>query len=88
MASVRNLKKDIHYVLGDIIQAVYIHELAATQGPTVESSALIEEALTSFDSLIERVNAKNVENKKAHFKQVYKDLEVVAGGLVEKLNAL
>ncbi|SFJ06967.1 hypothetical protein [Myroides guanonis] len=88
MASVKNLKKDIHYVLGDIIQAVYIHELAATEGPTVESNALIEEALTAFDSLVERINAKNVENKKAHFNQIYKDLEVVAGGLVEKLNAL
>lgn len=88
MASVRNLKKDIHYVLGDIIQAVYIHELAAVEGPTVESSALIEEALTTFDSLIERINAKNVENKKVHFNQIYKDLEVAAGGLVEKLNTL
>lgn len=88
MASVRNLKKDIHYVLGDIIQAVYIHELAAVEGPTVESNALVEEALTTFDSLIAQVNAKNVENKKAHFNQIYKDLEVAAGGLVEKLNAL
>lgn len=88
MASVRNLKKDIHYVLGDIIQAVYIHELAAVEGPTVESNALIEEALTTFDSLIAQVNARNVENKRVHFNQIYKDLEVAAGGLVEKLNAL
>ena len=27
MASVRTLKKDINYVLGDIIEAVYIWEL-------------------------------------------------------------
>ena len=28
MANVRNLKKDINYVLGDIIEAVYIWESA------------------------------------------------------------
>lgn len=88
MASVKNLKKDIQYVLGDIIQAVYIHELASTTGPTIESNNVIEEALSSFDSLLARVNTKNVENKKAHFNQIYADLEQVAGSLVEKLNAL
>ncbi|MEC4113961.1 hypothetical protein [Myroides pelagicus] len=88
MASVKNLKKDIHYVLGDIIQAIYIHEMATVGGPTAETEALLEETLTSFDELIEAVNAKNVENKKAHFKGVYKKLEDVAGQLVEKINAL
>ncbi|MTG98352.1 MULTISPECIES: hypothetical protein [Myroides] len=87
MASVKNLKKDIHYVLGDIIQAIYIHEMA-TDGATPQTEALLEETLTSFDELIEAVNAKNVENKKAHFKGVYSKLENVAGQLVEKINAL
>ena len=27
MANIRNLKKDINYVLGDIIEAVYLWEL-------------------------------------------------------------
>lgn len=88
MASVRNLKKDVHYVLGDIIQAIYIHEMTTTGGPTPETSALIEEALVAFDELIAKINAKNVENKKVHFKQVYKDLETTAEQLVEKVNAL
>ncbi|AJA67599.1 hypothetical protein HX045_07655 [Myroides odoratimimus] len=87
MASVRNLKKDIHYVLGDIIQAIYIQEMT-TGGPTAETNALLEEAFVSFDELIGAVNAKNVENKKAHFKGVYKKLEDVAGQLVEKINAM
>lgn len=88
MASVRNLKKDINFVLGDIIEAVYIHEMTTTGKPTAETDALIEEAITSFDGLITKVNQKNVENKKAHFKQVNKDLEVVATQLVEKINKL
>ncbi|WP_010252895.1 hypothetical protein [Myroides injenensis] len=87
MASVKNLKKDIHYVLGDIIQAIYIHEMT-NNGATPETSALLEEALTSFDTLIDEVNLKGIENKKAHFKGVYTKLETIAGQLVEKINAL
>lgn len=87
MASVKNLKKDIHYVLGDLIQAIYVHELT-TNGPTAESNTLIEDTFISFDSLMAEVNAKNVENKKAHFKAVYQKLEEVAGQIVVKINAL
>jgi len=88
MASVKNLKKDINFVLGDIIEAVYIYEMTTTGKPTAESDALIDEAIVSFDGLITKVNQKKVENKKAHYKQINKDLEVVATQLVEKINKL
>lgn len=88
MASVRNLKKDINFVLGDIIEAVYIWEMATTGKPTKESEAIVDEAITVFDSLIGKINAKNVEDKKAHFRQINKELEESAGQLVAKINAL
>ncbi|POS02170.1 hypothetical protein [Flavobacterium croceum] len=88
MANVRNLKKDINYVLGDILQAIYIHEMTTAGKPTETTNALIDEALQSFDTLMAKVNAKNVENKKNHFKQINKDLEETANQLVEKINAL
>ncbi len=88
MANVKNLKKDINYVLGDIIEAVYLFEIATTGKPTDETNALIDEAIVSFDSLIGKVNAKNVENKKAHFKQINVELEQVANQLITKINAL
>lgn len=88
MANVKNLKKDINYVLGDIIEAVYLYEMTTTGRPTEATNNLIDEAIAIFDGLIVKVNAKKVENKKAHFKQINKDLEVVANQLVEKINAL
>jgi GTPase len=88
MGSVKNLKKDINFVLGDIIEAVYVWEMTTSGKPTLESNALIEEAIKSFDTLITKVNAKNVENKKAHFKQIENELEEVAIQLVEKVNNL
>ena len=88
MANVKNLKKDINYVLGDIIEAVYLFEISTSGSPTAESNALIDEAIAAFDSLITKVNAKNVENKKAHFKQINIDLEQTANQLIAKINEL
>ncbi|KAF2519737.1 hypothetical protein E0W68_00435 [Flavobacterium salilacus subsp. salilacus] len=88
MASVKNLKKDINYVLGDIIEAVYIWEMTTTGKPTQESEAVIDEAIATFDTLIKKVNQKDVENQKAHFKQINQELEQSAKQLVEKVNAL
>ena len=88
MANIKNLKKDINYVLGDIIEAVYLWEMATTGRPTDKSNGLIDEAIATFDSLIVRVNAKNVENKKSHFSAIGKDLEAAANQLVAKINDL
>ncbi|WP_396182927.1 hypothetical protein [Flavobacterium sp.] len=88
MASIKNLKKDINFVMGDIIEAVYIHEMTTTGKPTEKSNALIDEAIATFDTLISKVNNKKVESRKAHLKQVEKDLESAAIQLVQKVNAL
>ncbi len=88
MPSVKNLKKDINFVLGDIIEAVYICEMTSEGKPTEATNAIIDEAITSFDGLIVKVNAKKVENKKAHFKQINVELEQTANQLIAKINAL
>jgi hypothetical protein len=88
MANVKNLKKDINYVLGDIIEAVYIWEYANTDKDTKKSEAIIDEAISAFDELIEKVNAKDVANKKVHFKGIAKDLEAKGQSLIDKINKL
>lgn len=88
MANKRDLKKDINYVLGDIIEAVYIWELANTEKPTKESDAIIDEAIATFDDLIAKVNDRTPENKKAHFKAINAELEEKGRALIEKINAL
>jgi len=88
MANIRNLKKDINYVLGDIIEAVYLFEMTSTGKPTAETNGLIDEAIGAFDALITKVNDKKVENKQAHFKQINVELEQVANQLITKINEL
>ncbi len=88
MANKRDLKKDINYVFGDIIEAVYYWELENSEKPTKESEAIIDEAIASFDELIARVNDRSVENAKAHFKAINNDLESKGRSLIERINKL
>jgi len=88
MANVKNLKKDINYVLGDIIEAVYVWEYTNTDKETKNSEAIIDEAIETFDDLISKVNDKSVENKKAHFKTINQELESKGRALIEKINKL
>ena len=88
MASIKNLKKDINYVLGDIIEAVYITELATQKTNSEEGNAIIEEAIATFDELIAKINNRKVENRTSHLKEVSKELEVKAGALIQKINQL
>jgi len=88
MANVRDLKKDINYVLGDIIEAVYVWELTNASKETKKSQAIIDEAINAFDGLITKINDKKVENKKAHFKAISAELEDKGRALIEKINTL
>lgn len=88
MANVRDLKKDINYVLGDIIEAVYVWEFSNTDKDTKKSEAIIDEAIETFDELIAKVNTKSVDNKKAHFKAISQELETKGKALIEKINKL
>jgi hypothetical protein len=86
MANIKNLKKDINYVLGDVIE--YAIDIASLKNEQKKGDEIIDEAIETFDGLISSVNAKKVENKKAHFKAINEQLETKAKGLVEKINSL
>lgn len=88
MASIKNLKKDIDYTLGDIID---ICRLSAQLNPAVDekkSEAIVDEVFETFDALIAKINTKNVQNKKAHFKAISTELEEKANVLLDKVNNL
>ena len=77
MASVKNLKKDINNVFGDIIEAVYIVDGSGSEQTSKEGDQIIDEAINNFDELISKVNDKNVDNRKKHLKEVRLELETI-----------
>ncbi len=88
MASIRDLKKDINFVLGDIIEAVYQWEAATENIDSKEGSAIIDKSIQVFDELMDMVHQKDVEDKKAHFKSIRAELEQKATSLIGDLNKL
>ena len=88
MANIRDLKKDINFVLGDIIDAVYVWELLNPKEDRKKSEAIIDDAIATFDTLIAKVNKKDVESKKKNFKEVRAELEKEASSLVDRVNKL
>ena len=88
MANIRDLKKDINFVLGDIIDAVYVWEAINPDAEASKGEAVIDDAIETFDALIAKVNDRKVENRKKHIKTVRTELEEKATALVERINKL
>lgn len=88
MSSVKNLKKDINSVYGELIEAVYLRELLKPKGSKDNSEEIVNQIIASFDSLIEKLNQKNIENKKAHFRAVAKEFKSSTEELVNSINTL
>ncbi|HEA30579.1 MAG TPA: hypothetical protein ENH91_11385 [Leeuwenhoekiella sp.] len=88
MASIKHLKKDINYVLGDIIDEVNAWQEEHPKEDQAKAEAIIDEAIATFDNLIEKVNDKSVENRKKHLNSIKNELEEKASALVKKVNTL
>jgi hypothetical protein len=87
MASIKDLKQDINYVLGDIIEAALISQ-AVNPEKTAESEKIVDDSIATFDDLIARVNDKKVDSRKVQLKAVKADLETEGKGLIDRVNAL
>ena len=88
MASIKNLKKDINYTLGDIIEECYVWELLNPKEDTAKSEAIIDDAIGIFDDLLDKIHTKGIENKKSHFNTISQELETKAKELIERVNNL
>ncbi len=88
MANIRDLKKDINFVLGDIIDAVNISQSLSDKPDEKKADAIIDDAIQVFDNLVAKVSDRKVENRKTHLSAVRTELEEKALALVERVNKL
>lgn len=88
MANIRTLKRDLNYVMGDIIEAVYVYQIANPESDPAKTEAIVDEAISSFDEFVVKINDRKVENRAEHLKSVNQEIEERAKKLVEKLNKL
>jgi hypothetical protein len=92
MASVRELKKDIDYLIFEVISDCFVYSNVHPENKTDELTALISEAVEFRNDLIARVNnpdgKDNPKIVKAYYKAVAKDLLVGVDKFFERLSEL
>ena len=88
MANKRDLKKDINYSLGSLIEEVYLLETTQANTKKEEVDAIVDDAIETFDSLMTKVNQKNVEKASTHFKGVRSDLKEAVARISKRIEAL
>ncbi len=88
MASIKNLKKDVNKILAEVIEECYSFQQNADEKTNNKIEEIIDEAIETFDQLIQKIHDKKVENKSTHFNNITKELETKGNELLEKLNKL
>jgi hypothetical protein len=92
MASVRELKKDIDYLVFEVISDCFVYSNIHPDNKSDELSTLISDAVEFRNDLIARVNnpdgKDNPKIVKAYYKTVEKDLIKGVDELFERLSAL
>ena len=92
MASVRELKKDIDYLIYEVISDCFVFSGIHPDNKTDELSAIISDAVEFRNDLIARVNnpdgKDNPKIVKAFYKTLQKDLLTGVDKLFNRLSAL
>ncbi len=74
MASLRTIKKDIDFLVSEVISDCWVFMYINPEEKTDEAVSIINDAVALRNELFERVNTKEIENPKKHFKTVSQDL--------------
>lgn len=86
MASIKNLKKEINYVLGDVLDAAEVSFEFLEDVTLDQLDTLSESIFKTYDDLITKINDKKVENRAAHLKAVRKEFNDKAHEFVNQIN--
>jgi hypothetical protein len=92
MASVRELKKDIDYLIFEVISDCFVYSNINPENKTDDLSVLISDAVEFRNDLIARVNnpdgKDNPKIVRAYYKTVEKDLLTGVDNLFERLSTI
>lgn len=88
MASIKKFKKEINDVLSGVIEECYVFQTEAEEKVSAKAEKIIDEAITTFDELVAKMNKKDVDNFKVHFKEIKDSLKSKSVELMEKLEKL
>lgn len=86
--NLREIKKDIEYVLGAFIEDCSVFAAVNPNAADKSVEALIDEAVALYNELKDKANAKKIEgSKKAYYNNIRKEILEKTNALYEKLSA-
>lgn len=91
MASIKNLKKDVEFIISELISDCYIYMYFNNNSNYDKVTEIISEAVVLRNELFERINQPKIEDTsktKQYYKQISKDLLSGADILFKKLSDL
>jgi len=87
-SSIKQLKKDINNDIGDLIEEIYLWELSNPSSDLTKSEKIIDEAIITFDSLIQKVNSVKGDDIKKQFKSIQEEKTKAITDLMKKTEKL
>ncbi len=88
MASIRDLKKDLKYAFGDLVEQVLLFKIV-NEDSKHNTDELINEIYAAYEEALNKVNAhRKQKDKKAYFKKINAEIDKTLEGLSERVNAL
>ena len=84
--NLRDIKKDIEYVLSAFVDDCYFLATCNPSIPDDKLSGLLDEAIELFNDLKDKVNVKPESGKKAYFNGLRKELLEKTDALYDKLS--
>ncbi|MGB1972021.1 MAG: hypothetical protein ACPHSE_05945 [Flavobacteriaceae bacterium] len=88
MSSRKQLKKEINDTLGALIEEVYVKELSSPEVDVKKSEKIIDEAITLFDDLIQKMHISEAKLTKSHYTKIRSALKEKASALSLKIEKL
>ncbi len=89
MSSIKDLKKQINYIFGEVIDEANYKQLLNPDADAVKAEAIVDEAVSAYEDFYKKINeGRKAENKKAYFKNLEKEINETVDALIEKINAL
>ncbi len=86
--SIRDLKKEVKYMFGDLVEQVLLLNLAAEK-PEEKNHKLVDEIVQTYEEILKKINAHRKEkDKKAYFKTLNAEIDEKFHAFQEKINAL
>jgi len=89
MSSIKDLKKEINYIFGEVIDEANYKQLLNPDVDNDKVEAIIDEAVTAYEDFYEKISqGRKAENKKTYFKELNTEIEKSVKTLVDKVNTL